>query len=143
MSTTHRIMAAAILLLSGSVPASAQQAPAGRTYDPANLETVSGTIVRLDRVRAPGGDEHAVHAQVRTATGTIIVHLGPAWYLETQTCALSTGDRVTIRGSRVTVGGKSRIAAATVRRGAETLVLRDSAGIPYWSAGPQGDPRRP
>lgn len=143
MSTTQSTMAVAILLLLGSAPTRAQRPPAARSYDPATVETVGGTIVRLETRPSRGGVEQGVHAQVRTGGGTISVHLGPEWYLHTQTLTLKVGDRVTIRGSRITSGGSSALAAATVRRGAEVLVLRDSAGIPYWSAGPAGDPRRP
>ena len=144
MSTTHSVMTAAIFLLLGSASTSAQRAPDARLYDPTTVETVSGTIERLETVESRGGGaEQAVHAHLRTTNGTIVVHLGPFWYLATQTVALKAGDHVTVRGSRVTVDGKPAIAAATVRRGNEELVLRDSSGIPLWSAGPHGDPRRP
>ena len=143
MSIKYSGITAAILLLLGSAPTSAQRAPAARVYDLATVETISGRIVRLENVPSRGLAEGGVHARVRTATETIPVHLGPGWYLHTQTLTLRAGDSVTVRGSRITIGGNPAIAAATVRRGNEQLVLRDSTGVPLWSAGPNGDPRRP
>ena len=45
---------------------------------------------------------------------------------------LGVGDRVDIRGSRVSVEGKPTLIAAEVRKGNETLRLRDDQGLPLW-----------
>ena len=45
----------------------------------------------------------------------------------------SPKDSVEIKGSRVTFEGKPAIIAAEVKKGGETLTLRDDAGLPVWS----------
>ncbi len=37
------------------------------------------------------------------------------------------------KGSRVTIDGKQAVIAAEVKKGADTRVLRDAAGVPAWS----------
>lgn len=109
MRATSLVPMAVLGLLAGlaaSRPAAAQRPPAARLYDTTTGETVSGTVVRIDTVPARGGVEGGVHLQLRTARDTIPVHLGPAWYLARQSSVrLAAGDRVTVRGSRITVGG--------------------------------------
>ena len=46
--------------------------------------------------------------------------------------------RVTGKGSRVTVQGKPELIAAEVRKGDETLRLRDESGVPAWSGWRKG-----
>jgi hypothetical protein len=43
------------------------------------------------------------------------------------------GDKIEVKGSRVTISGKPAIIAAEVKKGDTILVLRDSAGIPAWA----------
>jgi hypothetical protein len=61
------------------------------------------------------------------------VHLGPAFYLENQDVKIEPKDKVEVKGSRVTFGGKPAIIAAEVKKGDEVLKLRDENGFPMWS----------
>jgi hypothetical protein len=107
--------------------------PQGRLYDPKTVETLSGEILGLDRIAGRNGMT-GVHADLKTDKGeTIAVHLGPAWYLDKQTLTLKQGDKVTIRGSRVTLDDKPAIIAAEVSKQGETLRLRDDNGVPVWA----------
>jgi hypothetical protein len=74
-----------------------------------------------------------VHLMLKTEKEAISVHLGPAWYIENQDVKIEPKDSVEIKGSRVTFGGKPAIIAAEVKKGGETLTLRDDAGLPVWS----------
>jgi hypothetical protein len=74
-----------------------------------------------------------VHAIVRTDKGTTSIHLGPGWYIDNQELQLAPGDKIEVKGSRVTFEGKPALIAAEVRRGADVLVLRDAQGFPAWS----------
>jgi hypothetical protein len=78
------------------------------------------------------GMGRGVHLLVKTDHGTVDVHLGPAWYVQNQDVKLAAKDRVEVKGSRVTLDGKSALIAAEVRKGDEVLVLRDDAGVPRW-----------
>jgi hypothetical protein len=113
--------------------------PHGRVYDPKTVETVAGEVLAVERVAGPGGGPGGVHVALRTdATGTLSVRLGPAWYVDRQATKLAAGDRIEVRGSRVTIDGAPVVIAAEVRRGAQKLLLRDDAGVPYWSGGRRG-----
>ena len=109
--------------------------PQGRFYDPKTVETVFGEVLGLDTF--PGRRGMAgVHANLKTDKGeTIPVHLGPAWYLDKQSVTLKQGDKVTVRGSRVTFDGKPALIAAEVTKQGQTLRLRDDDGVPVWAGG--------
>jgi hypothetical protein len=111
---------------------------AARIYDPKTVETVSGDVVRVEHVPSRRGMGGGVHLVLRTGDGTVAVHLGPAGYVERQDVKIAAGDRIQVKGSRVTVDGKPAIVAAEVKKGDQTLVLRDDAGIPKWSRGRRG-----
>jgi hypothetical protein len=109
--------------------------PQGRLFDPKTVEDLSGEILSLDRIagrRGMGG----IHAKVKSDKGeTIVVHLGPAWFLDQQALTFQQGDRVTVRGSRITFDDKPAIIAAEITKDGQTLRLRDPQGIPVWAGG--------
>jgi len=108
-------------------------APYNRLYDPKTLEPISGDIVRVDRITPMKGMSHGIHLAIKTDQGEISVHLGPAWFVENQDITIEPGDKVEVKGSRVTIQGKPAIIAASLRKGDETLELRDENGVPVWS----------
>ena len=110
----------------------------GRLYDAKTVETISGEIVSVDVSAPMKGMAPGLHLTVKTDKETVSVHLGPAWYLENQDVKLAAKDKVEIKGSRITFAGKPALIAAEVKKGDETLVLRDSAGIPVWSGWRRG-----
>lgn len=109
-----------------------------RLYDPKTVETISGKVVKVDRIIPIRGMSGGVHVVVKTDKGDVSVHLGPQWYLENQDVKIEPKDMVEIRGSQVTVQGKPTIIAAEVKKGDETLKLRDEAGVPVWSGWKRG-----
>jgi len=70
-----------------------------------------------------------VHLMVKTGTETISVHLGPSWYLENQDLRIEPKDKVQIKGSRITYEGKPALIAADIKKGEDSLKLRDEAGF--------------
>jgi hypothetical protein len=109
-----------------------------RLYDPKTVETITGEVVKVDRVTPIHGMSGGVHLVVKTDKGDVSVHLGPQWYLENQDVKVEPKDMVEVRGSRVMVQGKPAIVAADVKKGDETLKLRDEAGVPIWSGWRRG-----
>jgi hypothetical protein len=104
-----------------------------RLYNPQTVETISGVVVSVDKFTPIKGMSNGVHAAVKTDKETISVHLGPAWFLDNQDAKIRQGDRVEIKGSRITFEGKPAIIAAEVTKDGETLTLRDASGVPVWS----------
>ncbi|MDD2901966.1 MAG: DNA-binding protein [Syntrophales bacterium] len=103
----------------------------GRIYNPQTVENVSGQVVSVDTMSR--GDYQGVHLTVKTDKETIAVHLGPSWYLDQQKMIFAPKDTVEITGSRVTFDGKPAIIAAEVKKGGQSLKLRDATGIPLWA----------
>ncbi len=104
-----------------------------RMYDPKAMETISGEVISVDRITPAKGMSGGVHMNVKTDKETISVHLGPSWYLENQDVKIEAKDKVEVKGSRISFGGKPAIIAAEVKKGDEVLKLRDDAGFPVWS----------
>ena len=107
--------------------------PYGRMYDPKTVETVMGEVLGVDEIIPHHGMGHGIHLRLRTAKETIAVHLGPSWYIEHQDTKIGVMDQLEVTGSRITFGGAPAIIAATVRKGNETLTLRDADGFPMWA----------
>ncbi len=105
-----------------------------RIYDPKAVETISGEVTKLDRITPAQGMSGGIHMTVKTDKETISVHLGPSWYIENQDVKIEPKDKVEVKGSRITFGGKPAIIATEVRKGNEVLTLRDESGFPAWMA---------
>jgi hypothetical protein len=63
------------------------------------------------------------------------VHLGPSFFVDQQGLKLAKGDRIAVKGSRITLDGAPALIAQEITRGNETMVLRDASGSPVWSGG--------
>ena len=143
------LLAPIALLLTVTAPNAVAQGPmcphppcaqgaAGPRYDTTTVQTIRGTIVRVDTANARGGFQGGVHLLLKAGAETLSVHLGPAWYLAEQPLKLGAGDVIDVRGSRITVGESQALIAAEVRRGDKALVLRDGNGLPKWSGRASG-----
>lgn len=105
-----------------------------RMYDPKAVETISGEVSSVDRITPGKGMSGGIHMLVKTDKETVSVHLGPSWYIENQDVKIEPKDKVEVKGSRVTFGGKPALIASEVRKGNEVLTLRDESGFPAWMA---------
>jgi len=104
-----------------------------RMYNPATVETVSGVVESVEKITPMKGVHSGIHIVLKTDKETIAVHLGPEWYIERQDVKLEKGDKVVVKGSRITFEGKPVIIAAECKKGDNVLLLRDSAGLPAWA----------
>lgn len=107
--------------------------PSGRNYDPSTVEMLAGDVVSVDRVAAGKGRSGGVHLTLKTDRETVPVHLGPAWYVDKQKVHVERGDHVEVEGSRVSFEEKPAIIARQVKKGGDTLTLRNDAGVPAWA----------
>jgi hypothetical protein len=106
-----------------AIPAWAQRSP-GRFYDPKNVVTVQGQVEKVDRLSRPGrrggagkpGQQTQV-VHLKTDQGVLLVHLGPARFLEEQQFAPKVGDTMSVTGSKLTTGKGDVILAAQVKSG--------------------------
>lgn len=99
-----------------------------------NTETVKGKVVSVDAYTSRRGVPQGVHLLVGTDKETVEVHLAPSWYLEDQDFEITPEDKIAITGSRIDLNGKSAIVAYEIKKGNETLTLRDRDGFPMWNS---------
>ena len=104
-----------------------------RIYNPATLEEIDGEVLTVNKVNSRRDQGYGVHLSLKNAEETFEVHLGPEWYLEEQNFSVEPGDRLEVKGSRITFPGMPTIVAAEVKKADRVLTLRDSNGIPKWS----------
>lgn len=104
-----------------------------KMYNPATVETVSGTVESIDKTTPMKGMHYGIHLLLKTDKETIPVHLGPGWYIERLDTKIEKGDKIEVKGSRITFQGKPAIIASEVKKGDNILRLRDDNGIPAWS----------
>jgi len=126
------LLAPALVVAQGGPPQGKGMGP----YDPSTVVSMSGTVVaetRIDR----GMGHKGVHLTLKTADGEISVHLGPDFWVDEQKTKISKGDQITVKGSKVTFDGKPALIAQSIRRGGETIDLRDTSGKPLWSGPPK------
>lgn len=119
--------------LSSGQTTSGMGAKQQRMYNPATVETVSGTVESVEKVPSGKGGRYGIHLTLKTDKETIPVDLGPGWYIEKLDTKIEKGDTVEVKGSRITQGGKPAIVAAEVKKGDKVISLRDEQGVPAWS----------
>lgn len=110
----------------------------GRLFDPATIETVRGEVTAVDLVNPRKGMACGVCLTLRTEAESLTVHLGPEWHISRQEVGLDVHDQVEVTGSRIHFKGEPVIITAKLRKGDETLVLRDARGVPVWSGWRRG-----
>ncbi|MFI5394336.1 MAG: DNA-binding protein [Candidatus Binatia bacterium] len=115
----------------------------GGLYNPKTVETVSGEVVSVEEIHGKGwgggrGGGYGVHLILKSDQEEIAVHIGPSWYLDKHGLSIAPGNRIEVRGSRITFQGKPAIIAAEVKKGDQSLKLRDDDGLPAWRG--QGRP---
>ena len=131
-----------------SIPAWAQRGP-GRFYDPKNVITVQGQVEKVETMSRPnhrGGEgqpgQQTQVVYLKTDQGTMLVHLGPAKFLEQQQLAPKVGDTMSVTGSKLTTGKGDVLMAAEVKSGNQTVTLRDAQGVPVWRGQGKGSRQR-
>jgi hypothetical protein len=106
----------------------------GRMYNPQTVTTVGGEIAKVDKIVPVRGMHRGVHLLLKTSEPEpLAVHLGPEWFVDRQEITFKPGDKVEVRGSRITFDGKPAIIAADVTKDGKTLHLRDANGVPVWA----------
>jgi len=110
-------------------------------YDVARETVLQGTVVSYTAAFTvpPIGP----HAMIQTSSGVVDVHLGNTQLLKENDLTLAPGDPVSIVGENVSFGnGPAIFFARVLRRGSQTVTLRNLKGIPLAArAGGSGKPR--
>jgi hypothetical protein len=133
------VFAAVVGIAAAPAAARARQGSGGEgpRYDTSTELTLRGTIEEVREVAdaTRGRSATGLHLVVKTEKETIEVHLGPATFIAEQKMSLNQGDAVEIVGSRVKLAAGDAVIAREIRKGTQTVTLRDDKGIPKWSRG--------
>lgn len=109
--------------------------PYAAQFDPTSLRQLSGEVVAVNKITPVHGMTEGIAITVRTHNETVIVHLGPLWFLERQDALrFIPGDSLGVTGSQTTVQGEKVLIATAITRKGKQLLLRDTQGIPLWSS---------
>jgi hypothetical protein len=109
-----------------------------RAYSPVPLETVSGEVIEVYQATSRQGYKSGLHLLLKANEETIDVHLGPISYIEGQNFNFEPGDALEIKGDlargearsdRFTDSPMPTMTAMEVKKGNETLILRDDDGV--------------
>ena len=104
-----------------------------RLYNPDSVETLTGEVHKVEYFAPMKGMGQGVHLQLKSDDKTLPIHLGPRWFLDNQDVEIKEGDRIKVKGSRITFEDKPAIIASEIEKGYEILKLRDDKGFPMWA----------
>jgi len=143
---------------SGTVPAPGMTAPKTENpptprmiaekhtmaYNPNTVTTIHGKVrsVSTHRIKGTSTDEIRLHVKADDGR-TMIVHVGPQSYVNSQNFSFREGDAVTITGSLTKTDKHEVLMASQIQKADRTLSLRDQSGRPLWSLEPSGSPSAP
>ena len=109
--------------------------PYNRLYDPAEEQTISGQVVRIETSAPMPGMAPGIQMLVQTDDGkSTRVQIGPVWYLERQDLDMKENIHVQITGARAEMDGQPVLMAREVQLDGQVLTLRDAQGMPMWSS---------
>jgi hypothetical protein len=100
-------------------------------YDPKTEMTIQGVVEKVGRINSPNMTGTRIQLTVKSDNETFNVYLGPAEYVD-KSMTFKEGDSVQVTGSKVTIADKTAFLAREVKKGDQTLKLRDERGIPLW-----------
>lgn len=104
-----------------------------RMYDLNTVVTLSGEVTAVEKFTpGRGGPPQGLRLRVKFPQETLLVILGPIGYVEQQDVTFTVGDRVEVKGSRMTVRGEPLIVAADVKKGDQVLKMRNTNGEALW-----------
>lgn len=106
-------------------------------YDPKTETTIQATVEEVKQVTGKRGWS-GTHLMVKTETGMLEVHVGPAAYIASQQFSFAKDDKIEVTGSKVTLQGGEVLLAREIKKDGKTLVLRDTQGFPKWAGGRRG-----
>ncbi|MCI0364645.1 MAG: PRC-barrel domain-containing protein [Phycisphaerales bacterium] len=107
----------------------------GRNFKKDSVQNVKGVVTNVGSAAPMENMDEGPDLTMRTDKGeTIVVHLGPSWFMDRQAEQFATSDRVEVTGCRIQLNGKPVIMAMEVKRGDDVLRLRDKSGWPVWTA---------
>ena len=104
-----------------------------KKYDVSKLTTSEGTVQSLGTFHIEANSAPGLLIELKTEKGDVMmVHAGPSAFAQSKSFTLATGDKISVTGTQVEFDSKTILMAGEVKRGNDTLTLRDSSGKVQW-----------
>lgn len=139
-TTTSRMILGFVTLIVLAAPAWAQQRQRFQ-YDKSAEVTIKGTVEEV-ATRGEGERSRSV-LMVKAGEETLNVPLGPSQFMAESKVTFTKGDQVEIIGVKREFRGGVMVMAREIKKGDQTLTLRDEQGNPKWGRPGQGGRRPP
>ncbi len=104
-----------------------------QAYDAFNLQTFRGSVAKVDTVTPMTDMGMGIQILLKTESGDIAVHLGPAWYILNQDLNFPKNEKLEVKGCRVSTSSGDFVMAMEILRKDRIVRLRDTDGNPLWS----------
>jgi hypothetical protein len=104
-----------------------------RMYNISTVQTITGEVVKVDKIIPIKGMSYGVHLLLKTDKDTVSVHVGPAWFVDNLKTKITLNDKVIVTGSKIIFQDSPTIIASEIKKGDKTIILRDKNGYPVWS----------
>ncbi len=128
-----KVLLVSVVVAALVVPSAFAQRGRGFQYDKSAEITVKGTVEEV-RERGPEGRTRTLLV-VKTGDQTLNVSLGPSSFVADSKIKFVQGDEVEVTGAKMNFRGNEMLMARTVKKGDQTLTLRDENGRPKWMQG--------
>jgi len=119
----------------GSIEAWKADSQYNQQFKADEVQTMQGTIQSVGTFHPESGSTAGLRLRVKTQDGkSMIVHAGPRAYASQKGLNFHYGDEVTITGSQAKIDGQNVVLASQLKKGDQTLQLRNEQGQPQWDA---------
>jgi len=105
-----------------------------RPFDPKKIVEVKGEVIEVSNSQENKDEKHGVYLILAIENEQIPVHLGPLWYITRQPHHFKEGDKIEVKGSKVTFKNTEIIVASEIRKEKMQMRLRDENGAPMWQS---------
>jgi len=104
-----------------------------KKFDASKVTTIEGTVQNVGSFHL--GENSAPGLRIRLQTDkedVLLVHAGPCGFAKSKSFTLASGDKISVTGSQIEYDGRTILMATQIKRGNDTLTLRDSSGKVLW-----------
>lgn len=105
-----------------------------RPFDLKKVVEVKGEVIEVSNSQENKDEKHGVSLILATKKERIPIHLGPLWYITRQPYHFKKGDKIEVKGSKVTFKDTEIIVASEIRKEKMQMKLRDEHGDPMWQS---------
>lgn len=117
---------------SGENAEGSEQAKISHKFNPSTVNTFQGTVTKVIRQPYEGIGGEGLQAMLDMDGENVLLHLGPAWVVQSEGLSLAEGQKLLVLGSYILYQGRPVIIASKIRYKDTLIDLRNNIGIPIW-----------